>query len=214
MLILAQAMTFTVPPRSRDSGPMSGGAHSDIRCVERGRAYQGGRHDSMRVSRDGAPGRSGRGTGCRTIGYSQAMVLPGNELLDVIAPPSESKVWRGPYLALHFRPMARTALARIVSAALIVVMSGATNAPILDAIVFHGRNHSEIVRPHYSTSTCHAERCAIQYTARDSRPSPEVLLPVRIVPAARSRAVSWPPMAALAPVVPNQHRPRAPPSFV
>jgi len=110
--------------------------------------------------------------------------------------------------------MLRTVVGRFVSAALILIMSGATNAPILDAILFHGKNHSEIVRPHYSETTCHAERCAIQYTARDSRPSPEIHLPVRIILTEHGGEVVWPPMAAPAPVIPDQHRPRAPPSYV
>jgi hypothetical protein len=110
--------------------------------------------------------------------------------------------------------MLRTVIGRFVSVALIIIMSGATNAPILDAILFHGRNHSEIVRPHYSETTCHAERCAIQYTARDSRPTPAIQLPVRIVLTTRGAAISWPPLVAPAPLVPDQHRPRAPPSYV
>ena len=110
--------------------------------------------------------------------------------------------------------MLRTVIGRFVSAALILIVSGATNAPILDAILFHGKNHSEIVRPHYSETTCHAERCAIQYTARDSRPLPEVQLPVRIVLTGRGPAVAWPPMVAPTPVVPHQNLPRAPPSFI
>jgi hypothetical protein len=109
--------------------------------------------------------------------------------------------------------MAR-AVQRILSLFLIVVMGAATNAPILDAILFHGRNSTQDITPHYASKSCHAERCAISYPARHSGLSADVPPPLRLHAPVENATSPRPATPELAPVVPNQHRPRAPPSIV
>jgi hypothetical protein len=110
--------------------------------------------------------------------------------------------------------MVRVLTRRVLSAMLILVMGVVTNAPALDALLFHGKNHNDVFQPHYDSSRCHAERCAIEYPARDSRLAPLVTVQLRILTTSdwtpRHRAPT--PLLSSAPL--DQNHSRAPPSIV
>jgi hypothetical protein len=73
--------------------------------------------------------------------------------------------------------MRRSVLARLLSAAFVVLMlGGGGDMPILDGFFFHGRGSTpDAARPHVEASGgCHAERCSIHATAQPSRFAPTI----------------------------------------